>query len=347
MRRRDLLAGSFATGISALAAPRLSAQAAGELTFNGAGGDWQDNARRAWLTPFAQQTGIRVTDVFPFDIGKLATMVRTRSVEWDLTDIPAAQVGLAIERDLVERIDYGIVDRSALPAECFGEHTVVYSYYSLNIALNRRRFANRDKPQGWADFFDVSRFPGPRSFRRAPAVTLEAALIADGVAPAQLYPLDVERALRKLDPIKADMRWWTAAAQSVQLVSEGEADMGATFSSRIISARAQGAPIDLVWNQGAMGGVYFVVPKGARNKDNAMRLINFIIQADAQARMANFNRTAPANPNAFVQINPEIVPDLPTAPQNMQTMFRIDETGFWAHNLDAVSRRFEAWLLGR
>jgi putative spermidine/putrescine transport system substrate-binding protein len=334
----------------ALAAPALrrsAAQTAGEVTFNGAGGAWQDNARRAWLTPFAQQTGIRVTDVFPFDIGKLATMVRTRSMEWDVTDIPAAQVGLAIERDLVERIDYGIVDRSTLPPECFGEQYVVYSWYSLNIALNRRRFDGRDKPQGWADFWDLARFPGPRSFRRMPAVTLEAALIADGVPAAQLYPLDVERALRKLDQIKANMRWWTAAAQSVQLVSEGEADIGATFSSRIITARAQGAPIDIVWNQGAMGGVYFVVPKGARNKDNAMRLINFIIQADAQARMANFNRSAPANPRAFAQIDAEVVPDLSTSPQNMQTMFRIDETGFWARNQDAISRRFEAWLLSR
>ena len=33
--------------------------------------------------------------------------------------------------------------------------------------------------------------------------------MADGVAPADLYPLDIPRALAKLDTIKDEIVWWS------------------------------------------------------------------------------------------------------------------------------------------
>src|SRR5437660_8396063 len=88
MRRRDfLLRVSAAVGMAmGLGNPRSYAQAGREIVFNGAGGTWQDNARKAWLTPFSQETGIAVIDTFSFDVGKLSTMVQTGMVEWDVTD---------------------------------------------------------------------------------------------------------------------------------------------------------------------------------------------------------------------------------------------------------------------
>jgi len=62
-----------------------------------------------------------------------------------------------------------------------------------------------------------------RGLRRSAKYTLEIALLADGVAPADVYPMlatdaGLERAFRKLDQIKSDTIWWEAAAQpGVQL----------------------------------------------------------------------------------------------------------------------------------
>ena len=59
-------------------------------------------------------------------------------------------------------------------------------------------------PEGWADFFDTAKFPGKRGFWDYSAGGIfEFALLADGVAPADLYPLDLERATAKLDTITA------------------------------------------------------------------------------------------------------------------------------------------------
>ena len=48
----------------------------------------------------------------------------------------------------------------------------------------------------------MKKFPGRRALRNHPIATLEAALMADGVAPDKLYPLDVDRAFKKLEEIK-------------------------------------------------------------------------------------------------------------------------------------------------
>jgi putative spermidine/putrescine transport system substrate-binding protein len=347
MKRRDFLLRASATVGMAMGLQNLGAYAQGgqEVVFNGAGGTWQDNARKAWLSPFSQETGISVIDTFPFDVGKLSTMVRTGTVQWDVTDIPGEFLGLAEEQGLLEPIDYHIVDRHVLPPEDYGQHHVVYGHFSTNIVFNKQRFTGAERPANWSDYWDLRKFPGPRSFRRNPAVVLEAALLADGVASEKLYPLDVDRAFRKLDEIKTQVRWWTSAVQSVQLIADGEVDLGVTFNSRAVVARDQGVPLEVVWNQGLVAAVYLAVPKGARNKEGAMRLINYIVQADAQARMANLNRSAPANLNAMAKIEPAILKDLPTAPENSHGAARIDELGFWAQNRAKLGKRFDAWLL--
>ena len=291
MNRRELLIGSSAALGTAVLSPvrNAAAQASKEVIFNGAGGSWQDNARKTWLDTFTAKTGIKVTDTFPFDIGKLSTMVRTNMVQWDVTDCPAAFVTTAMNRDLVEPLDYKIIDRSTLPDDFMGDKWVAYGVFSSNIVYDKRRVPGPNVPDSWKDFWDLKRFPGPRSFRKEPPIALEAALMADGVPMDKLYPLDLDRAFKKLDEIKKDVRWWTAAQQGVQMIADGEVTMGVTFPSRAISARAQGAPLEVVWNQGIMARTRFVVPKNAPNKENAMRLINWLIQFDQQARFANLN----------------------------------------------------------
>jgi putative spermidine/putrescine transport system substrate-binding protein len=347
MNRRELLIGSGAAlGVAALSpGQNAGAQVSKEVIFNGAGGSWQDNVRKAWLDTFTAKTGVKVTDTFPFDIGKLSTMVRTNTVQWDVTDCPSAFVTTAMNRELVESIDYKIVDRSTLPADFMGDKWIAYGVFSSNIVYDKRRVPGADVPESWKDFWDIKRFPGPRSFRKEPPIALEAALMADGVPTGKLYPLDLDRAFRKLDEIKKDIRWWTAAQQGVQMIVDGEATMGVTFSSRAISARAQGAPLEVVWNQGIMARTRLVVPKNAPNKENGMRLINWLIQPEQQARFAMLNTSAPANPEAFDLITSTMAPNLPTFPAHQRKMVTLDELGYWGQNSEAVFKRFDAWLV--
>ena len=89
---------------------------------------------------------------------------------------------------------------------------------------------------------DTAKFPGrrglyPQSERRDGGGT------ADGVAPKDLYPLDIDRAFAKLDKLRSDVAvWWTSGAQNTQLLQSGEVDMADTWSARAF-AGAIDAPV--------------------------------------------------------------------------------------------------------
>jgi putative spermidine/putrescine transport system substrate-binding protein len=72
--------------------------------------------------------------------------------------------------------------------------------YANVLAYNTERVEGT--PSSWADFFNTRKFPGRRGLHKVPSETLEVALLADGVLLGDLYPLDVNRALGKLDTIK-------------------------------------------------------------------------------------------------------------------------------------------------
>jgi putative spermidine/putrescine transport system substrate-binding protein len=345
MNRRELLVNGAALAAATFSATKKSFAQTDDLVFNGAGGSWQDNARRAWLESFSKKTGIKITDTSPFDLGKLSTMVRSRTVVWDVTDCPSVFVPIAMNNNLLEPIDYSIVDRGTLAAENYGAQFVAYAVYTSNVVYDARKLAEGNRPSSWKDFFDLKRFPGPRGLRNQPLIALEAALLADGVPASQLYPLDVERAFRKLDGIKSEIRWWSNAQQGVQLIANGEVVMGMTYPSRAFAARREGVPLEIVWNEGLIAWNRLVVPKGARNKTEAMELINFIIQPEQQASFSNANRSAPANQAAFSMIKPDVAEEIATNPKFYSKLISLDELGYWGEHGDTLNKQFQAWLV--
>ncbi|NBW25913.1 MAG: extracellular solute-binding protein, partial [Betaproteobacteria bacterium] len=99
-------------------------------------------------------------------------------------------------------------------------------------------------PKTLEDFFNVTKFPGKRGLKKDPSVTLEWALMADGVAVNDVYkvlgtPAGVDRAFKKLDTIKSSIVWWTAGAQPPQLLASGEVVMTHSWHGRIVDANVK------------------------------------------------------------------------------------------------------------
>jgi putative spermidine/putrescine transport system substrate-binding protein len=206
-----------------------------------------------------------------------------------------------------------------------------------------------DKPNSWADFWDVKRFPGPRALGAPLGAgaygTLEAALLADGVALDKLYPLDVDRAFRKLDQIKPHIvKWYTTAVQPQQLLVDKEVVMTAAFSARTYILKEKGAPVDFVWNQAMAFPMYLAVPKGARNKDNAYKLISYMLQADNQGRYGNIYYYGVANRKAYEKIPPSRGKLLTTFPENLPLQF-VQDADWWGQNAAAINDRWHRWVL--
>ena len=218
---------------------------------------------------------------------------------------------------------------------------IVWSY---NLGYSTKAYAAGKQPRGWADLFDLKAFPGKRMMDDNPVSSLEVALLADGVAPEKLYPLDVDRAFRKLDTIKRETIFWATNSQSQQLLIDGEVNLGLILNGRAYDAAKKGAPIAVSWEQNIQSVDYLVVPRGSRNRDAAMHLIDTMTRPENQAKLANMIAYAPTNPAAFAGIDKAIEPWLSTAPANVGKGFVID-AAYWRDSQKALIERWAAWKL--
>lgn len=312
----------------------------GPVIFVSWGGSYQEGQSKAWIEPYESETGREVVQDGPTDYSKLRTMVEARQVTWDVV-VVESDFGLEVDAEWLEPIDYSVVDRDGILDGMAGRYRVGILLYSVALGYNTAVLGD-DVPQGWRDFFDMERFPCKRAAqKRASSGILEVALMADGVPPSAVYPIDVDRALRKLDAVRDDIVWFDTGSEAQQLLASGEVCLAAIYNGRVYSAQTdEGAPVDLVWDQHVLSADYLVVPKGAPHRDAAMELVAYITSPGPQGRLSRHLPYAPANTEASP--DPVIAPDLPTS--HLESSLRFDDA-WWAEHFAAVDERFQSWLL--
>jgi putative spermidine/putrescine transport system substrate-binding protein len=347
LTRRDVLGASLGLG-GAVAFGGQPAFGADELkdktvVFASWGGAYQDAEKVSYCDPFAQMTGARVVQDGPMNAAKFRAMIEGGAPDWDVADVTIDFLYAGISDHLFEKIDRTI-DTSRVDPRFVNDYGIGCIVWSYNLGYSTKAFAGRETPKTWADVFDLQRFPGKRTLGDNVVATTEVALMADGVTPEQLYPLDVERALRKLDTIKPQTIFWSTNSQSQQLFVDGEVNLGLILNGRAYDAAKKGAPIAISWEQNIQSVDYLVVPRGSRNVAAAMRLIEVMTLPDNQAKLANLIAYAPTNPAAFSAVDPQIAPWLSTQPDNIKRGFVI-KAEYWRDNLKRLQERWAAWKL--
>ncbi|MFU0503377.1 ABC transporter substrate-binding protein [Pseudaminobacter sp. NGMCC 1.201702] len=316
-----------------------SSASAAEMVFTSWGGTTQEAQTKSWAEPFEAETGIKVLQDGPTDYGKLKAMVESGSVAWDVVDVEMDFAIKAAKEGLLEPIDFNVVPKADLDPRFTTDHAVGSFYYSFVLAWNNG--AVSDEPSGWADMFDLAKFPGKRTFYKwsAPGV-IEIALLADGVPADKLYPLDLDRAFKKLDTIKSEIVWWSGGAQSQQLIASGEATFGQLWNGRIFALQQEGADVGVSWNQNMTAADVLVVPKGAKNKDAAMKFLATATSPKGQASFAEASGYAPTNTAAKAEMPEDVVKSLPDA--YVEGQINLD-MNYWAENRDMIAERWYAW----
>ncbi len=188
-------------------------------------------------------------------------------------------------------------------------------------------------------------FPGPRALQDSPVQNLEFALLADGVPADKLYPLDVERAFKKLDQIKRNVAaWWTTGAQQVQLLVDGEAVMGTVWNGRVPPLKKEGKPVDIIWNGGALQLSYWAVPKGAKHPKEAMRYMKSRLDPDKGAQLLQDSPYPGFAPGLIEKVDPELAKILPIHPDNVAVQYSFNPE-YWSEHRPKLTERWAAWLL--
>lgn len=332
---KTLLSAAAFAAVLGLAGPAMSA----EIAFASWGGTTQDAQKEDWAAKFTEQTGIKVLQDGPTDYGKIKAMVEADKVTWDVVDVEGDYAVQAGQNGLLEKLDFSVIDKSKLDPRFVTDYSVGSFYYSFVIGCNKDVVSAC--PKTWADLFDTKKFPGKRTFYKwsAPGV-IEAALLADGVAPDKLYPLDLDRAFKKLDTIKSDIVWWSGGAQSQQLLASGEAPFGSFWNGRLTALAKTGVNVETSWDGNITAADALVIPKGTKNKDAAMRFIAFATSAAPQAAFAATTGYAPINLGSPALMDASVAATLPD--KQTATQINADMT-YWAKNRDAIGERWYAW----
>ena len=338
---KDLTRTTACVAIASLALWGTQAVATDEITFVSWGGSTQDAQQEAWADSFTEQTGIRVNQEGPTDYGRIRAQVQSGNVDWDVVDVEGEFAMRAARDGLLEELDFDVIDREEFDPRFITDHAAGSFYFSFVLGYNENSLPNGG-PENWEDFFNVEDYPGQRGVYRWPSAgVLELALLADGVAEDDLYPLDVDRAFDKLEEIEDHLFYWGSGSESQQALASGEISMCMCWNGRVFTLLQEGAPVDYTWNENLAYADFLVVPKGSPNREAAMEFIAHATSAERQAEFANLSAFAPVNVNAEQYLDADVRPHLPTDHPDEQVSMSIE---YWAEHGPEIADRWNDFI---
>ncbi len=346
----------------------VSAQLADDITLVSWGGAYQKSQHRAYVEPYIADNPevTAVWDESSYEaVAKLRAMNEAGNVTWDLVDVVASDAirlcdeGLAMEIDHDELLapapdgttaseDFG----NLIVSDCFIPQIV----YSTTFGY-RTDMVGSTPPTDVCAVFDLEMYPGKRSLEKRPINNMEWALICDGVPKADVYDvLETDegqaRAFAKLDTIKDDVIWWSAGADTPQLLADGEVVIGSTYNGRLFSViEEQNQPVGMLWDAQVFDLDGWIIPAGlsedrlARAKD----FVRFATDTQRLADQAKYISYGPARMSSaplvgmHADLGIDMAPHMPTDPENAKNTFLYNYE-WWADYRDDLDAKFQAWL---
>ncbi|WP_028535230.1 ABC transporter substrate-binding protein [Paludibacterium yongneupense] len=326
----------------------LAAHAATDLTLISFGGSNKDAQVKAYYGPFQKTSGVHlVTGEYNGEMAKIKAMVEAGNIGWDVVEVETPELIRGCDEGLFEKLDWSQIGNKkdfvpAAVSQC-GAGIFVWS-----TALTYNAAKLKGTPTGWKDFWDLKKFPGKRGLRKGAKYTLEFALLADGVKPADVYKVlatkaGVDRAFKKLDQIKPAIQWWDAGAQPAQFLASGDVVMSSAYNGRIALAQKDGNKnLKIVWG----GSIYDVdswaIVKGSPKKAEALKYIAFASKPQYQKIYSENIAYGPTNVKALPLLSKAVQADLPTAAANIKNAMALN-VQFWVDNGEELEQRFNAW----
>ena len=302
-------------------------------------------------------------------LGEVRAQVESGNVTWDIIDVLPHEARVGCDEGLFEELPRDVFTPAAdgtsmdddimveVPNDCVVPQ-IFWSYVPFwqDGAFDGNAAGN---PSTIADFFDVANFPGKRGLHTWGNATIEMALMADGVAPEDVYdtlstPEGVDRAFAKLDTIKDHVVFWSAGAEPLELVKSGEVSMSLAYNGRIGAAvLSEGAPFVTNWDGQVLEEEWLAMIKGTPNADEALKFLIHASAPEQQAGQAKWITYAPMRKSGIEIIaanepwfntGVDILPLMPNASEALSQKHLFADPSWWSDNGDSISERFTAWM---
>lgn len=308
------------------------------------GGTQLETTRELVIKPFEEETGAKVivddscctrlnasTEAGQF-IGDVIIGIDQSSM------LARADRGQLMSDPRLEKIarDYGV------PENYISKTSLVLHSYSYVIAARE----GLTLPKSWAEFWDRNKFPGSRGLNRiSPNVQLEAGVLAAGVSPEKLYPIDEELAFKSLTELRNSGKtiFNASGADQINNLGTGETDYAVAYSNRLYMAKKEGIKVNFTYGGGFIVGNGGAILKGAKNVDGAVAFLAYHMRPEVLARFAERTGMAPSYERASEMIDTKYRDLLPTAPDNVKRQ-RFLDVKYWHQNFIRLNDRWVNWL---
>lgn len=324
------------------------------------GGAYLQSQEAAYFRPFTEEFGIAVeTQIYDGTLSAIKGAIEGSSPV-DVIDVSRATLDTLCRDGQLETIPASVAvagPEAQTASEDYlssGLSSCGVASVAWSAAVAYDRQALKTPPGKISDLFDLKRFPGKRALPKTARYTLEFALQADGVAPADIYttlgtPEGVDRAFAALEKIKGQVLWWTSPQQSIAWLVQKKAAMAVGYSGRLFRAIVGAKHLDILWDGQIYDVDHWAIPKSAPNKDAANKFLAFASAPSRMAAQAELIAYGPMRKSAIglvgkhPAIGVEMKRFLPTAAENFANALPFD-AAWWAQNGEPLEARFAAWL---
>jgi|SRR5271165_738519 len=310
----------------------------------------RDALHDTFVVPFTSATGLPAQmDGWGGGLDALRERLKAPSPATDLVQLATDDLLPACEEGLLEKLDFTqIGGKDHYVPQAITDCGVGAVVTATVLAWDKDKFPATPT---WGDFWDVAKYPGKRGLHAGVRGNLEIALMADGVAPGDVYKTlssndGVDRAFRKLDQLRPYIVWWKDGAEAAHLMVSGEALMTSAPSEAVIAAeRATHRNFAIQWTGNLWAIEFWAIAKSSANLRQAVQFLYFAGTPAIQARLQTRLAVGGTAKGATDFLTPDQLAQSPANPANLSAGLRQDPA-FWHDNLAKLRQRFETWQQG-
>ncbi|WP_428487649.1 extracellular solute-binding protein [Rhodopila sp.] len=336
-----LLAAVFLAAPAAIASPN-------DLTIVSRDESLQRAMQSAYVQPFTAVTELPVQQqVWEGGIDALRTQAKSPSNDWTLLLVDPDELATGCGEGLFEKLDWSTIGgKDHYMPQAVSDCGLGAVIANLVLAWDRDKFP---VTPSWSDFWDVAKYPGKRGLRKGVRGNLEIALLADGVAPGDVYKTlassdGVDRAFRKLDQLKPYIVWWGLDAEAAHILASGDVLMTSAPSGQIAtSGLAEHRNFGLQFAGSLYEVQSWAIMKGSPALRSAQQFLYFTGLPAIEVRLLHASGDSGLAKGVNDGLAPELLAMAPGNPANLSGALRSD-AGFWHDNLGKLRQRFDGWL---
>lgn len=281
------------------------------------GGVWTDATKEHFADPFSEDTGAKVEFQVSGTDPTAPVLLQEQQGNVSIDLIDGGNAGRLELEGYLEHFPEDlmtVLEETSRPEEV-EEYVLGYGSTATLIVCNPTIVEKC--PTNAQEFWDVENFPGERAMAASYYSAMSFALLADGASPDELFPMDAERAIAKLEEIKPHIKVWPdSGSMQQQVMIDKEVGIQFMWNGRAFVVKRDNIPeLEFYWDDSVVSsGGGWSVPKDAPDADVAFAFLKWVAEHPENQAAWTEDLSYPTPTKELLDLLPQEIADaLPAA----------------------------------